>query len=267
MSKEQTPKKQLEILVVEDNSKHLADAHEVAGTYMNIKFTYAETLVEAEAAIQQNRFDAVVTDAFFPADKSAEPEGNVAVLAPLLLERSIPYVINTAGNHHGKRFEQLRLPDCNRENLSGAVIEAYPEEINAEMDTKQWEAAINYATLIANADYLGARTIEVGNLLPPSTYGEYGQFTGVFQALLERGKSPEETITKAKQLTYGGMNFEELLKERAYHLLTGRRASGYVPEWIALNDSQKDELTETARGHYFEALELIRQTIGSYKEA
>lgn len=65
--------KPLEILVVEDNEKHLADAKaevarlQASGTKMNV--VYATDYVSAQEAMQARNYDKIVSDVFFPESK------------------------------------------------------------------------------------------------------------------------------------------------------------------------------------------------------
>ena len=62
----------LEILVVEDQEKHLADVKEEmqkridAG--MDLEVSYAKTYVEAKEMMGKKKFDGIVSDIFFPYD-------------------------------------------------------------------------------------------------------------------------------------------------------------------------------------------------------
>lgn len=59
----------LEILVVEDNEKHLADAREYfkgIEAKADVKVTYASTLKQAEELLKNNKFGGIISDVFFP---------------------------------------------------------------------------------------------------------------------------------------------------------------------------------------------------------
>jgi CheY-like chemotaxis protein len=57
----------LEILVIEDKEQHLTDAREYFATKDDeVAVTYVTTLEEAEEALAVKRFDAIISDVFFP---------------------------------------------------------------------------------------------------------------------------------------------------------------------------------------------------------
>lgn len=197
----------LEILITEDNVKHLADAKSVSEQYVNIGFTFASTLQEAEQLVGQNKYDAGVTDVLFPAKVGDEPRSDSGLkLADMLDAKGIPFVFLTAGNHHGNTYvgfkEGLEARWYRRgiigygHNLgiliSGKVIEGYPEDQNAEKDTKQWDAAISHVILLASLRELDEnvrkkfdKTLSANYIFGFSWWGDYGQLTGTMQKLLD----------------------------------------------------------------------------------
>ncbi len=217
-----TIKEKLEILVTEDSEKHLADARSVGKGYTNINFTFARTLQEAESLVRQNRYDAVVTDVFFPVQEGGEPASDSGLsLAKIVHERGIPFVYNTSGNHHGRAYKQFLEPARaisreimkiwdNNEFGTGKMIEAYPEDSNAEKDTKQWGAAINYAILLGRSQGLSNEVRKaVGKLVKFSSYGDYGRLSGVFELILDESVSQEELERELR--IYGGLNQDDAL--------------------------------------------------------
>ncbi|MBI2125197.1 hypothetical protein HYV87_02040 [Candidatus Woesearchaeota archaeon] len=137
--------KKLELLVVEDTEKHLADAREYFGRDAikdKVSVTYATTLLEAEEKLLGTKYDGVITDLFFPTGESDEqrdrdrkselsvklvshvrgyeefkavdawaygdslpPAGVFVVEAVRKLE--IPYVISTDSYHHHRACEPV----------------------------------------------------------------------------------------------------------------------------------------------------------------
>lgn len=193
----------LEILVTEDNPKHLKDALELSKKYRNTHFYFASTLDEAKTLLGQRRYDAVVTDVFFPAKKGDKPSSNSGLgLAKKVHSLKIPYVFNTSGNHHGKEYSSfggaamgIIRADVTMDNglYTGKVIEAYPEDSEGEKDTKQWWAAINYSILLARASELEEGTREgVGSLLSFAPYGDYGELTGYMQKVLNLSNTEKD---------------------------------------------------------------------------
>ena len=58
--------KQLEMLVIEDGKNHLVDAREAASGYRDINFTYGSTYDEVHDLVDNNKYDSVICDIFFP---------------------------------------------------------------------------------------------------------------------------------------------------------------------------------------------------------
>ncbi len=149
----------MHILVIEDTPKHLADARQYANTLAGCTVDFATTLAEATRSLDRNSYDGVISDVFFPdeAGASAETFENAIALGKLCADiYRVHLVFNTAGNHHGRKFDKFlwETPravhnDNNRHFLTtGMIIEAYPEDSNAEKNTKQWQAAFRYVLLV-----------------------------------------------------------------------------------------------------------------------
>ncbi len=214
--------KKLELLVIEDNPKHLADAKAVSEQYQGITFTFASTLSEVKGLLEQKTYDAVVSDIFFPDREGEVPDDLVAagvIVAYLLLEDTqTPFVYNTAGNHHGKAYQhfqgalyyQLRNFDHSenwaRKN-SGKIIEAYPEDSSTEKDTKQWSAAINYAIILARStEQSDIVTREIDAFLPFASYGDYGGLTQTMRHALDES-IPVEGYHRADKTSVPTLEF------------------------------------------------------------
>src|SRR3989344_3256379 len=224
--KEQTKTREaqrLDVLVTEDNEKHLADARSVSERYTNMDFSFARTLQEAESLVERNRYDAVITDVFFPVQEGGEPTaGSGLSLARKVDEQGIPFVYNTSGNHHGRAYKQFLEPARSvSEEISGIwdndrfgtgkIIEAYPEDANGEKDTKQWGAAINYVILLCRSKYLGDDSRKaVGELVKFSSYGgyDYGRLSRVFELILDKSVS-QEKLERELRIS-GGLNRDAL---------------------------------------------------------
>ena len=192
----------LEILVTEDNPKHLADARLVSDEYANISFSFASTLQEAEDLVRQNKYYAVVTDVFFPAQEGEEPTSDSGLrLAKLVDSLGIPFVYNTAGNHHGRALAQF-VTESRKiwDNFgfdTGKLIEAYPRDQDSESETKQWNAAFNYAILLARAQELDEETkLRVGCFTHFGSYGDYGKLTETMQRSLDESVPIEDLCRK-----------------------------------------------------------------------
>ncbi len=115
------------ILVIEDNQKHRADAKAFFADKPEYKVDYAgsgiggiHTLVggsQINAPLEwlknngyiKTRHVGVITDVFMPWDSSHfTQEAPIGfTIAKLCLDMSIPVVMNTTANHHGKNFQWM----------------------------------------------------------------------------------------------------------------------------------------------------------------
>ncbi len=272
----------LEILITEDNVKHLANARSVSEQYVNINFTFASTLQKAENLVRQNRYDAVVTDVFFPAQEGEEPSSDSGLnFAKMVDAQGIPFVYNTSGNHHGGAYAQFL--DLSRKIWnnygfgSGKMIEAYPEDSNAEKDSKQWNAAINYAILLGRSQELdGSVREKIGSFLSFAPYGDYGTLTETIQRVRDESISPEEMCRQDNRPPYDWSS--DALRQGWKEKKIGSKWGEEI-DWdkerdcfISLRATKKaDEkwFSETEAGFkkdYVAALEFIRTTLAKYKK-
>lgn len=182
------------ILLIEDNPKHLDDARRYVQGLAGCTVDFATTLAEAMELLAVNSYDSAISDVFFPAEAGASADTceNAIAISATLVEMGIHHVFNTAGNHHGKKFQAFiwKTPKAvyNDDDASflmtGMVMEAYPQEAEAEKDTKQWQAAFRYIFLVRALLELpdqGAEILrELSTVLCDFPYGEYGQTTDRF---------------------------------------------------------------------------------------
>lgn len=186
-------RKTLRILVIEDTEKHLNDARTYSGRLTGCTVDFATTLAEAMDLLQKNNYDGVISDVYFPAKTgaSAETFENAVAISKKLVEMGVHHVFNTAGNHHGRKYQGFvwKTPraihnDNNSHFLTtGMVIEAYPKDSDAEKDTKQWQAAFRYILLVLALLELpdkGQSIIKSGEDFRGFPYGEYGDLTERF---------------------------------------------------------------------------------------
>ncbi|MBI2624490.1 response regulator [Candidatus Parcubacteria bacterium] len=131
----------MRILVVEDDAKHLADAEKFFASQVGVKVVcYARNLEEAWQYLDREKVDGVISDVYFPASdlyRSTEAFGVAVLIA--CTERKIPCVLNTAGYHHGDKYEwitrlvrTLKFPE---------IVDASRDR-HAEAETKNWERAL-----------------------------------------------------------------------------------------------------------------------------
>jgi CheY-like chemotaxis protein len=183
----------MRILVIEDSPKHLEDARRYAQQLAGCTVDFATTLAEAIDLLTANNYDGAISDVFFPTETgaSADTYESAITINDRLLKLRIHHVFNTAGNHHGDKFQgfiwQTPVPMYGEHNghflTTGMMIEAYPSNRNAEKNTKQWQAAFRYILLVLSFVPLpdkGREIIEQHNL-GGFPYGDYGQLTQRFE--------------------------------------------------------------------------------------
>lgn len=198
----------LRFLVVEDNQKHLNDARAYSQKLADCTVDFATTLAEAMDLLAKNRYDGAICDVFFPAEAgaSAETFENALALSTKLVELGIHHVFNTAGNHHGSKYDgflhktpkAVYFPGKKRWEtpsflMSGMVIESYPDDSDTDKDTKQWQAAFRYLMLVLALVALPDKGENVVKMLTQEypcdvfrsgfTYGDYGELTALFERI------------------------------------------------------------------------------------
>lgn len=185
----------MRILIIEDTEKHLNDARQHSKRLVGCTVDFATTLAEAVELLQKNSYDGVISDVFFPAEAgvSAETFENAIAVSTKLVEMGVHHVFNTSGNHHGRKYQgfvwktpratHTDNPDnrdaCYDFRATGMVIEAYPEDSNADKDTKQWQAAFRYILLVRALLQLPDKgeSIVKDAKLDGFPRGEYGRLT------------------------------------------------------------------------------------------
>lgn len=133
----------MKILVIEDTEKHIREAKDFFKNKQDTNLVFAKTFEDAERHLVKGQVDGVISDIFFPLRKSPpwsqeEPIG-VAVMI-LCRERNIPCILNTAGYHHGSRYQWIC--ELQQELHLPGIIDASGDSY-AEADTKNWEGAYN----------------------------------------------------------------------------------------------------------------------------
>lgn len=189
----------MRILVIEDSEKHLADAMQYAGTLTGCSVDYVTTLSAALDMLQKTAYDGAICDVFFPTEIGGPVDSfvNAIELSKKLVEMGIHHVFNTSGNHHGRKYAGFTWvtpratysdnPEdkgkCYDFRATGMIIEAYPDNSNADKDTKQWQAAFRYILLVLALLQLtdkGVKVIEDADLRG-FPYGDYGRLTKDFE--------------------------------------------------------------------------------------
>ena len=108
------------ILVIEDNQKHLEDAKKYFADKQEVDVVYAENYSEAKGSMIKWDFDAnkevkgdidgIIADIYFPLSEEKrwnQPEPIGVRVAIEAIKLGIPFVLNTAGFHHGRKYEQI----------------------------------------------------------------------------------------------------------------------------------------------------------------
>lgn len=176
----------IELLVVEDNEKHIAQARQYFDARADVvQVTYATTLAEAQVAMNTKKFEGVISDIFFPTGKSGEDDREIRRdLASKLSsrymdvtveweygsaqppcgiyvvegaqERRIPVVLNTDQYHHSTRIG----PVNNWNNMNAKSVRIIESETRHDepAESKNWRDA--YAAIACLCEGLDAWKIE-----------------------------------------------------------------------------------------------------------
>jgi len=142
------------ILVIEDDSKHRSDAERFFESISDLEVHYAKHYGEVRQARtgisnrtherihEPLRFDGVISDIYFPFTRKRrrEPEPEALPIgvkvAVELSEEEIPFVLNTAGYHHGARYEWVNEMSIQQ---GWDLIDA--SQSDTEADSKNWAEA------------------------------------------------------------------------------------------------------------------------------
>ncbi|MCK4649822.1 hypothetical protein KAT36_01180 [Candidatus Pacearchaeota archaeon] len=150
------------MLVIEDNENHLTDAKNFFNGIKEVDVHYATTFVEAEKFLgeyernEKFKVDGVITDLFFPIDHEYRKEINEGpnglVVAATCQRVGMPYVICTAGWHHGHKNNwacYIHRAMNGPEMIDGGTYDRDESEYDYtkgdEVDHKDWSEA--YRTL------------------------------------------------------------------------------------------------------------------------
>ncbi|MFH1431251.1 MAG: hypothetical protein ABIG37_02175 [Nanoarchaeota archaeon] len=138
------------ILVIEDNSNHKQDAQEFFEAQPDVEVTYASNYSDAEKVMFgrdkatweriKGEIDGVISDIYFPLTSSQQwdqPEPIGVRVAVELSQLEIPFVLNTAGYHHGRRYEWINQFARDQ----GWKLVDNCEDYEKDTDSKNWEEA------------------------------------------------------------------------------------------------------------------------------
>ncbi len=147
-----------QILVIEDNEKHIQDAKDFfrlnpdvdvicATNYLEARNDMFKKISDAKTGrdvLSKGNIDGVISDIYFPLSSNEpfdQPEPIGVRVAVELSQLSMPFVLNTAGYHHGIKYEWInqlarsqnwKLVDTGR-------------DYEKDSDSKNWQEA--YQTL------------------------------------------------------------------------------------------------------------------------
>ena len=138
------------ILVIEDGKKHQEDAREFFTTQPDVEVVYAKNYDEARKImfardektreIIKGNIDAVISDIYFPLThypKWNQPEPIGIQVAVEMSQLGVPFVLNTAGYHHGRRYEWIN----GFARKQGWSLIDTGRNYEVDSDKKDWERA------------------------------------------------------------------------------------------------------------------------------
>jgi len=133
----------MKILVIEDNLKHLDDAKRFFAEQAGVQPIFTSTFHGAARFLEKGKVDGVISDIYFPLTNDitwGQPEAIGVSVMILCRERKIPCVLNTAGYHHGTRYQWV----CDLQRALGLpeIVDA-SSNYNQEADTKNWQQAFD----------------------------------------------------------------------------------------------------------------------------
>jgi hypothetical protein len=145
----------MKILVIEDSEKHINDAREFFQNIPEIEVVYVKsfrdligysgTKIEegAQQYLRVGKVDGVISDIYFPYDVSPngywQQEEPVGVMVMMLCRKhGIPCVLNTAGYHHGSKYQWIF--ELQGELGLERIVDASGDYFK-EAETKNWPLA------------------------------------------------------------------------------------------------------------------------------
>ena len=138
------------ILVIEDDFKHKQDARKFFEAQPDVEVTFASNYLDARKVMFDSdketyerikgNIDGVISDVYFPLTSSQQwnqPEPIGVRVAVELSQLGIPFVLNTAGYHHGRRYEWINQFARDQ----GWEIIDTGSDYEQDTDSKNWERA------------------------------------------------------------------------------------------------------------------------------
>jgi hypothetical protein len=138
------------ILVIEDDFRHKEDAREFFQTRRDVEVTYASNYADAAKVmfkkdketyeITKGNIDGVISDIYFPLVSDGrwdQPEPIGVRVAVELSQLEIPFVLNTAGYHHGRKYQWIH----ELATKQGWKIIDTGSDHEKDTDSKNWKGA------------------------------------------------------------------------------------------------------------------------------
>ena len=140
-------KEELEILVVEDQPKHLADVKAVleGRKQYGIGVDYVSTLDAAKRKLEEKGYDGILSDVFFPEREGGEEAPSGLLVAKWGIDNRVPFILVTSTYHHGKKTDEVctRLRKEVGVSYISIMLDTQPIgcHINPELEAhkKNWE--------------------------------------------------------------------------------------------------------------------------------
>ncbi len=154
--------KPLEILIIEDDSRHIEEAHNECKQYNKINFHFVCTLEETKSYIKEQKVDAVISDVFFPQESGQEPTDESGLeIAKCLINKNIPFVFNTSTYHHG--------------SAGSIFVDKYRKLVENILQEKRRDTSACTTTQILEGKVLqgSGYVFEVGPIEAGINFGEY----------------------------------------------------------------------------------------------
>ncbi|OHA89755.1 MAG: hypothetical protein A3C70_00650 [Candidatus Zambryskibacteria bacterium RIFCSPHIGHO2_02_FULL_43_14] len=142
----------MKILVIEDTPKHRDDAKRFFAGESGVTAIYSSDWGGAKRFLEEKgKVDGVISDIYFPYLNDSiwsEPEPVGVYVMILCRERRIPCVLNTDGNHHGKRLQWIH------EMIGHLGLPAMIDTGQDKAESKNWSQAFEaLKTIIAPSNH------------------------------------------------------------------------------------------------------------------
>ncbi|MBS3171809.1 hypothetical protein J4449_04320 [Candidatus Woesearchaeota archaeon] len=132
--------KKLEILVVEDQPKHLADVKAVLEDrrQYGTEADYVSTLDGIKRELKEKKYDGILSDVFFPEKEGGEEAPSGLWVAEYGIQNGVPFVLVTSTYHHGSKTEPIHSWLCYDKGL--ALVDLQHLDENYQMKDSEGES-------------------------------------------------------------------------------------------------------------------------------